>query len=223
MGGAQARPEPHSHPAGRAGQPPQAAEVRPCGGHQRQGQHRGHAGVLSAGGGLLRGAVHLAFHQPVQRAHPSGWRTDRRRRAGAAGGEDPARRRRDGGRPHRVRGHHSAGNALLCRKAVRHRGAGSGPRRHAGLHQCHRPAGVCGHHGAGNGSCQGAGPHHRRHRLGQGGHHQARQPGGELRRRARSRRRHCPRGSGAARPAAGRGLLQADRGGRRPRRGDLRF
>ena len=76
VGRPQARPDAHPHPAGRTGRPAQTAQIRACCRHQRQGQHRRHDGVLPAGRGLSGGPVHLALHQPLQRAHPDQRRAD---------------------------------------------------------------------------------------------------------------------------------------------------
>ena len=38
--------------------------------------HRRHDGILPAGRGLSGGPVHLALHQPLQRAHPGQRRAD---------------------------------------------------------------------------------------------------------------------------------------------------
>ena len=137
VGRPQARPDPHPHPAGGAGRSPGPAEICPCGRHQRQGQHRCHAGVLPARRRVPGGAVHVALHQPLQRAYSGGRRADPGRRAGAASGAGKARRRCHGRRAHRVRDHHRAGDAVLCPEKLRCCGAGSGPGRHAGFHQRH--------------------------------------------------------------------------------------
>ena len=204
-----APPHPHAgrglrpRAAGAAGQPAAAAEIRAHRRHQRQGQHRRHAGRHPEGERPAGGLQRLALCGGVPRAVPDERRDDRPRSAGRGdgGGARSGRTAAPGHRRMAVRvcGGDGGGAGVVRAAAVRHRGAGDRHRRPSGRHQRHPRAGGGLHPAHRHGPYGHAGLHHPRDHAGKMRHHQAGLHGGELSR---------PAGGGA------RGDRRSVRGGR---------